>query len=82
MVIYEIINFQNKECELIIETLDTEEGIQNYNKGVEYIISLLNKYSQINNEKLQTSPALQWLEGLSLTYSKKIRYQHEVMFYE
>jgi len=52
MVIYEIINFQNKECELIIETLDTEEGIQNYNKGVEYIISLLNKYSQINNEKL------------------------------
>jgi len=53
MEIYEKINFQNKECELIIETLDTEEGIQNYNKGVEYIVLLLNKYNKINNENLK-----------------------------
>jgi len=53
MVINKKINFKGKECNLTIETLDTEEGIQNYNKGIEYIISLLNKYSQINNNKLK-----------------------------
>jgi len=48
--------FQGKEVDLIIETIEDEEGIRNYNKGVEFIISLMiNKYNNKIEGNINTS---------------------------